>query len=125
MSKKLSIGLGVVAFALAGQAISAYYKAWVFADYKNWQEEKLQASQQALQLTNRLTIEEIQSSEYPFIAYDYVLQKQYTEDELAATVTNTMIDAYGDDWRKTIEELKQNYTKKKIRQANAGEIAVH
>jgi hypothetical protein len=35
-----------------------------------------------------------------------------------------MIAVYGTDWQKTIEELKQNYTKKKIRDAKAGEIAV-
>jgi hypothetical protein len=120
----MKAGDEAVAFGFATQALSAYYKAWVFANYKNWQEEKLLACKQALQLTNRLTIEEIQASEYPFMAYDYAQQKQYAEDELTATVTSKMIEAYGEDWQKTIEELKQNYTKKKIRQANAGEIAV-
>jgi hypothetical protein len=33
-----------------------------------------------------------------------------------------MVAAYGTDWQKTVEELKQNYTKKKIREANAGEM---
>lgn len=120
----MKAGDEAVAFGFTTQAVSAYYKAWVFANYKNWQAEKLLACKQALQLTNRLTIEEIQASEYPFMAYDYVQQKQYTEDELAATVSNKMIEAYGDDWQKTVEELKHNYTKKKIREANAGEIAV-
>jgi hypothetical protein len=113
-----------VSFGFTSQAISAYYKAWIFADYKNWKEEKLQACQRALQLTNRLTDEEIQASEYPFMAYDYVVQKQYDIDPLAEEVTQKMVAAYGTDWQKDVEELKQNYTKKKLREANAGEVAV-
>ncbi|WP_205509750.1 hypothetical protein [Longitalea arenae] len=121
----MKAGEEAVAYNFAGQAVSAYYKAWIFADYKSWQEEKLQAARQALQLSSQLTIEEIQASEYPFMAYDYVQHKRSTEDELAVTVNNKMTAAYGDDWQKTVEELKQNYTRKKIRQANEGEIAVH
>lgn len=120
----MKAGDEAVAFGFTTQAVSAYYKAWVFAEYKNWQEEKLQASQQALKLTHQLSEEEIQASEYPFMAYDYVQHKKHEEDELAITVTTKMIGAYGDDWQKTVEELKQNYTKKKIRDAKAGEIEV-
>jgi len=120
----MKAGDEAIAFGFTTQAVSAYYKAWVFADDKNWHEEKLLAGKKALQLTNRLTEEEIQASEYPFMAYDYVQQKEQQEDSLAAEVTTKMINAYGHDWQKTIEELKQNYTKKKIRQANAGEIMV-
>jgi hypothetical protein len=121
----MKAGDEAVAFGFTTQAISAYYKAWVFADYKNWKEEKLQACQQALQLTGRLTDDEILASEYPFMAYDYVQQKQQEEDNsLVAEVNSKMITAYGNDWRKEVEELKQNYTKKKIREANAGEVAV-
>ena len=111
-------------FGLASQAVSAYYKAWVFADYKNWHDEKNLAGQQALQLTNQLTDEEIQSSEYPFMAYDYLQQKQEEDDSLVATVRQKMVSAYGGNWQKTVEELKQNYTKKKIREAKAGEMAL-
>ena len=118
----MKAGDEAVNFGFATQAVSAYYKAWVFAEYKNWREEKLLAGKKALQLTSRLTEEEIQASEYPFMAYDYVQQKQYEEDDLAAEVTTKMIAAYGDDWQKTIEEL--NYTKKKIREANKGEIMI-
>ena len=57
------------------------------------------------------------------MAYDYVQYKQRENDELAAAVSNKMIEIYGAGWKKTIEELKQNYTKKKIRQANAEELA--
>jgi len=121
----MKAGDEAVAFGYATQAVSAYYKAWVFADYKNWHEEKLQAGRQALQLTNRLTEEEIQASEYPFMAYDYVQQRQQVEeDSLVAIVANKMIAAYGPDWKESIEELKQNYTKKKIREAQAGEMMV-
>ena len=57
------------------------------------------------------------------MAYDYVQYKQREEDELATSVSNKMMETYGANWKKTIEELKQNYTKKKIRQANAEELA--
>ena len=57
------------------------------------------------------------------MAYEYVQFKQQEEDELAALVSNKMTNAYGADWKKAVEELKQNYTKKKLRQANAGELA--
>jgi hypothetical protein len=121
----MKAGDEAVAFGFTTQAISAYHKAWVFADYKNWKEEKLLACQQALQLTGRLTDDEIQASEYPFMAYDYVQNKQQEEDDsLVTEVNNKMITTYGDDWQKEVEELKQNYTKKKIREANAGEVAV-
>jgi len=120
----MKAGDEAVVFGFISQAVSAYYKAWIFADYKGWKEEKLLAGKQALQLTSQLTDEEIQASEYPFMAYDYVQQKQQEEDSLAETVTHKMLAAYGPHWQQTIEELKQNYTKKKIRQANAGEIMV-
>jgi hypothetical protein len=121
----MKAGDEAVVYDFITQAVSAYYKAWVFADYKGWKEEKLQAAQKALQLTNRLSEEEIQASEYPFMAYDYVQMKQREEDDLlAAEVSAKMTGAYGDDWQQNIEELKQNYTRKKIRQANAGEIMV-
>lgn len=120
----MKAGDEAVAFGFTTQAVSAYYKAWVFADYKNWHDEKLQASRQALLLTHKLSEEDVQASEYPFMAYDYVQNKKYEADELAIEVTTKMIGAYGDDWQKTVEELKQNYTKKKIRDAKAGEIEV-
>jgi hypothetical protein len=119
----MKAGDEAVAFGFTTQAVSAYYKAWVFANYKNWQEEKIHACRQALQLTSRLTNDEIQASEYPFMAYDYVQYKQRQDDELATTVSAKMAATYGAEWKKTIEELKQNYTKKKIREANAEELA--
>jgi hypothetical protein len=119
----MKAGDEAVAFGLTTQAVSAYYKAWVFANYKNWHEEKIEACRQALQLSSRLTEDEIQASEYPFMAYDFVQYKEHEEDELAAIVSDKMSGAYGADWKKTVEELKQNYTKKKIREANAGELA--
>jgi hypothetical protein len=119
----MKAGDEAVGFGFTTQAVSAYYKAWVFANYKNWQEEKIHACRQALQLTGSLSDDEIQASEYPFMAYEYVQFKQQEEDELAALVSSKMTNAYGADWKKAVEELKQNYTKKKIRQANAGELA--
>jgi hypothetical protein len=111
----MKAGDEAVVFGYTVQAISSYYKAWVFADYKNWNTEKLKACEKALQLTDRLTTEEIQSSEYPFMAYDFLQQKQSDESALAKQTEDKMIDAYGPGWQKTVEELKQNYTKKKIR----------
>jgi hypothetical protein len=113
----MKAGDEAVAFGYTVQAISSYYKAWVFANYKNWNSEKLRACEKALQLTNRLTDEEIQASEYPFMAYDFLQQKQGEESSMAMQVASKMTAAYGSDWQKTVEELKQNYTKKKIREA--------
>jgi hypothetical protein len=58
------------------------------------------------------------------MAYDFLQQKQEEDDGLVKTVRQKMISAYGDNWQKTVEELKQNYTRKKIREAKAGEVAV-
>lgn len=120
----MKAGDEAVEFGFTAQAVSAYYKAWIFADYKNWQPEKLQACEQAMKLTGRLSDEEIQASEYPFMAYDYWQQKQYDIDSMVREVEIKMVTAYGDDWQKTVEELKQNYTKKKIREAKAGDVMV-
>jgi hypothetical protein len=121
----MKAGDEAVAFGLAAQAVSAYYKAWVFANYKNWKDEKLAAATRALQLSDRLTTEEILSSEYPFMAYDYWQLKYLHEDNsLVKTVEAKMIEAYGNTWQTTVEQLKQNYTKKKIREAKAGEVVI-
>jgi hypothetical protein len=113
----IKAGDEAVAFAFVQLAISSYYKAFVFAEYKNWNEDKMLVCKKALQLTNRLSTEDIQASEYPFMAYAWVHEKQ---DNLAEFVDEKMNQVYGQDWRHTVEELKQNYTKQKLREAEKG-----
>jgi hypothetical protein len=120
----MKAGDEAVAFDFPGQAVSAYYKAYIFANHKNWNEEKMQACTKALQLTKRLSNEEIQASEYPFMAHVYWQEKQGRGDALLSAVEEKMVSTYGEDWTKIVDELKENYTKNKIRQAEAGEIAI-
>ncbi len=49
--------------------------------YKDWHEEKLQASQQALKLTHQLSEEEIQASEYPLWRTIMCNTKGHEEDD--------------------------------------------
>jgi hypothetical protein len=113
----IKAGDEAVAFDMVHPAISSYYKAFIFAEHKGWQEDKLLVCKKALQLTNRLKTEEIQASEYPFMAHAWVSEK---EDELAAVADEKMTGVYGGQWRKVVEDLKQNYTKQKLRQAEEG-----
>jgi hypothetical protein len=118
----MKAGDEAVAFGFSMQAVSAYYKAYIFANYKNYNDEKLLACEKALQLTPKLSDEEIQVSEYPFMAYEYVQLKP--NGVLVQPVSEKMVNTYGEDWPRMVEEMKENYTKKKIRQAEAGEIAI-
>ena len=111
----MKAGDEAIQFGYIAQAVSAYYKAYVFAVYKNFREASLEACHSALQLTDRLTVEEIQSSEYPFMAYDLVQQQRPQDASLITTVEAKMIAAYDHDWQHTVAELKKNYTKKKLR----------
>jgi hypothetical protein len=106
-------------FGFASQAVSSYYKAFVFAEYKNMQEAKELAVNAALQLTDRLTAEEVQSSEYPFMAHDYILRNK-GDLLMKEKVEKKMVEAFDEDWQSTVLSLKENYTKKKIRQAREG-----
>jgi hypothetical protein len=99
------------------QALSAYYKAFIFADYKNMMEERKKAVQLGISLTPYLQPEEIQASEYPFLAYEYDKMTSEKEDTHKKTVIITMEKAYDKDWRQTVESLKKNYTKQRLRQA--------
>lgn len=107
------------AYGFAAQAVSAYYKAYVFAGYKNMQEAASQAATASMQLTSQLTNEEIQSSEYPFMAADFMQEKKLQHTALREVVAHKMIEAFGEDWPATVAEMKKNYTKKKLRQAEA------
>jgi hypothetical protein len=116
----MKAGDEAVAFDFATQAVSAYYKAYIFANYKNYNDEKLLACEKALQLTPKLSDEEIQVSEYPFMAFEYVQLKP--NGVLVQPVNEKMVDVYGEGWQKVVEELKQNYTKQKLRQAEEGKL---
>ncbi len=113
----MKMGDEAVQSGLYAQAVSSYYKAFVFADYKNRHTEKNNALLAAVQLTGQLQKEEIQSSEYPFIAYAFVQENIKDDSRLKEVVEQKMIAAFGSDWMDTVAEMKENYTKKKRRQA--------
>lgn len=116
----MKMGDQAKAYLFYPQAVSAYYKAFIFAEYKNRTQEKDQAVHRAMQLTSLLSPEEIQSSEYPFMAYDFLLEAGHsTEGELTGQVRQTIEENFGPDWQQIIEELKENYTKKRLREAKA------
>lgn len=99
------------AFGYWSQALSAYYKVFVFARYKHFEEEKEKSVIRAMQLTDKLSLEEITSSEYPFLALAYTRLK--SEDALP--VEEKMLEVFGPRWQDTVEELQKNYTRQKIR----------
>jgi hypothetical protein len=103
-------------FGYWSQALSAYYKAFVFARYKNFDEEKDAAVGRAMELTERLTVEEIMTGEYPFMALAFVQQEKLEKGALRLVVEEKMRDIYGEEWRETVEELEKNYTRQKLRQ---------
>lgn len=107
-------------FGFISNAVSAYYKAYVFAEYRNEGEQMEQSMVRAMQLTGQLTDEEIPASEYPFLAYAF-LNKPSTgnDDGLRKAAEEKMIKHYGRNWKGKVEELKENYTKNKLRQAEA------
>lgn len=127
----MKAGDEAVNFGFAAQAVSAYYKAYLFADYKKLHKEKTRACQSAMQLTDQLTDEEVQASEYPLMAYEFLRQQEDDQaDEwkdretgklrgvdLKKKVEEKMLASYDTDWMETVEALRQNYTRKKLRQA--------
>ena len=133
----MKAGDEAVNFSLSAQAISAYYKAYLFADYKKLHKEKTRACRSAMQLTGQLTDEEVQASEYPLMAYEFLRAQKDDQDEewkdeelrgagefgeagLKQKVEEKMLASYDMDWMETVEALRQNYTRKKLRQAENG-----
>lgn len=104
------------------QALSAYYKAFIFADYKGMNEEKQKALRLSMTLTPHLQPEEIQSSEYPFLAYEYDKLHHEKNEAMQRTVVITMEKTYDKDWRQMVEVLKKNYTKQRLREAERTEV---
>ena len=107
----MRMGEEAQAFGYWSQALSAYYKVFVFARYKHFDEEKGKAIRCAMELTENLTTEEITSSEYPFLALEYTRLK--TQNPLP--VEEKMLEVFGPDWQQTVEDLEKNYTRQKIR----------
>lgn len=107
------------------QAISAYYKTFIFARYKHFDAEMEKSVLAAMQLSDKLSTEEIIASEYPFLALEYMNNREggsgeddAGEDSTSETrqqVEGKMQQAYGPGWRAAVGELEKNYTRQKIR----------
>jgi hypothetical protein len=106
-------------FGYWSQALSAYYKAFVFARYKHFHEQKAAAVGRAMALTERLSGDEIVTGEYPFMALAFVQMGDPEKDGLRLVVEEKMADVFGEGWRETVEELEKNYTRQKLRQVEA------
>jgi hypothetical protein len=111
------------AFHLYAQSISAFYKAFLLAQYKNLIADQVAALNAALKNTKDLHEEEIKSSEYPYIAYEYHLLLQHktpgTDIEKGAFADQRMQEAFNSDWKNTVEHLRQNFSYTHIKQAEA------
>jgi hypothetical protein len=109
----LRMGEEATGFGYFTQALSAYYKAFIFARYKNFKAEKEKAVLSAMLLTDRLGDEEILSSEYPFLAAEFVTS---STSALRTHVEEKMLQSCGPDWRTHVEEMEKNYTRQRIRE---------
>jgi hypothetical protein len=104
------------AFGFFTQAISAWYKTFIFARYKNFDTEKDKAVLSAMQLTDKLGPEEILSSEYPFLAAAFVQDRLDKWAGLRQQVEEKMQQVCGADWREGVEEMEKNYTRQRVRE---------
>ena len=114
----MQMGEEAQAYGYWSQALSAYYKVFVFARYKHFEEEKAHAVRAAMQLTDRLGPDEITSSEYPFLALEFVKRPLKDTELSRSQVTQKMEDVFGPGWQQTVEDLQKNYTRQKIRNAH-------
>jgi hypothetical protein len=105
-------------FGLFALSLSACYKAFLLAQYKNMAEEQITALHSALKNTSHLSLEEIRSTEYPYIAYEYTLlalrKAQGIDAETAVLANEQMRIAFGDEWIEKVELLKQHFNKQAI-----------
>jgi hypothetical protein len=113
----MRMGEEAQAFGYWSQALSAYYKVFVFARYKHFDEEKEKAVRCAMQLTDKLSPEEITSSEYPFLALELVQHPLKDAEPLVLEAAQKMVEVFGSGWQHTVEDLQKNYTRQKIRNA--------
>jgi hypothetical protein len=104
------------------QAVSAYSKAFVLANHQG-SDRATEAIEAAILLTPVLKKEEVQTSEYPYLAYDYLYRAKHgvlrSSDEKISAVETLMQESYGKSWRKTVEEWKQNQDRRWVEQTAA------
>jgi len=112
----MRMGEEAAGFGYYTQAVSAYYKAFVFARYKNFDKEKEKAVMSAMLLTDKISEEEVLSSEYGFLAAEFVQGGLDEWRSLRGQVEEKMQRACGPDWRKGVEEMEKNYTRQRIRE---------
>jgi len=112
----MRMGEEAAAFGFFTQAVSAWYKTFIFARYKNFDAEKDKAVLSAMQLTDKLGTEEVLSSEYPFMAAAFLQERQGEWAALQQQVEEKMQQACGAGWREGVEEMEKNYTRQRVRE---------
>lgn len=110
-------------FGYWSQALSAYYKVFVFARYKHFDEEKDLAARRAMELTERLSDDEVVAGEYPFLAKAFMVGDRLEDAARRQLVGEKMVAVFGPEWRETVEELEKNYTRQKVRDVEAEAMA--
>ena len=70
----------------------------------------------AMQLTDKLDIEDILSSEYPFLAAAFVQDSLDKWAALRRQVEERMQQVCGAGWREEVEEMEKNYTRQRVRE---------
>lgn len=110
-------------FGLFAQSISGYHKAYLLAQFKNLQNEQVDALATALNNTSHLQNDEIKTTEYPYIAYDYVMLTRQniagTDYEKAGMINDRMQEIFGAGWLAIVEGLKQNFNRQHVQQTEA------
>jgi len=112
----MRMGEEAVGFGYYTQAVSAYYKAFIFARYKGFDKEKEKAVASAMLLTDRISEDEVLSSEYGFLAAEFVQRGSDEWSILRGQVEEKMQRACGPDWREGVEEMEKNYTRQRVRE---------
>lgn len=110
-------------FGLFAQSISACHKAFLLAHYKNLVEEQVASLTTALMNTPYLHNDEIKSTEYPYLAYEYCNLVHHrtpgSDIEKATLADQRMNEALGFNWQKKVEAMKQNFNRQHINQTEA------
>jgi hypothetical protein len=109
------MGEEATGFGYFSQAVSAYYKTFIFARYKHFDTEMEKSVLAAMQLSDKLSTQEIVASEYPFLALECMNSREDSTRETRQQVEDKMQQAYGPGWRAAVEEMEKNYTRQKIR----------
>lgn len=105
-------------FGLHTQSIAAYHKAFLMAQFKNKYEDQAMALTEALYNTPFLHPDEIRSSEYPYIVYEYTqlvkLRMENASEETGLQAEMKMIEVYGEDWKEMVRQMKLNFNIKEV-----------